>query len=179
MNNGIFDEETNRTRMQSMYKTALLERINWAQLEREAAYEVRSGLPMQSSSSGTPSGKLGTKLDRLLQSKEEHALEKSATYKRILKRREAAYAQAEKLGIDFAARRAPGLQSSVRGTREHYLGRHTVDGTTASAAGGPATLAFARDQMASEAGGMRMTRRADGLTDRQSARTVTAAERGR
>jgi hypothetical protein len=47
LGNGIFDAATNRTRMETQYKSALQKRINWDQLETEALHELRSGQPMQ------------------------------------------------------------------------------------------------------------------------------------
>jgi len=92
--NGIFDEKTNYTRMQSMYKSALLERINWQQLEREATSEIRAGRPLQGVASMTPVGNLGAKLDRLLQNKAAHGLE-PPTQQRIIKRQ--SFAQVDRL----------------------------------------------------------------------------------
>lgn len=67
LSNGIFDEATNRTRMQAMYRSALLERLNWSELEREAAEAVRAGksVPGVAPPSTAKRGSLTFKLEKL------------------------------------------------------------------------------------------------------------------
>lgn len=67
LSNGIFDEATNRTRMQAMYRSALLERLNWSELEREAAEAVRAGKPVPGVAppSTAKRGSLSFKLEKL------------------------------------------------------------------------------------------------------------------
>eukprot|EP00304_Pavlova_gyrans_P015714 CAMPEP_0206034280 /NCGR_PEP_ID=MMETSP1466-20131121/1236_1 /ASSEMBLY_ACC=CAM_ASM_001126 /TAXON_ID=44452 /ORGANISM="Pavlova gyrans, Strain CCMP608" /LENGTH=330 /DNA_ID=CAMNT_0053408553 /DNA_START=60 /DNA_END=1049 /DNA_ORIENTATION=- len=86
--NGIFDEDTNKTRMQAMYKSALLERLNWDVLEREAELEVKAGIPSQSL--GGAQGGLGVKLDKALQAKAPlPSVTQGKAYKRIMQRQSA------------------------------------------------------------------------------------------